>query len=358
LACKGCKADCPVSVDMATYKAEFASRYYAGRLRPRAGYALGRIHTWARLGSAMAPLANWVTRTPTLGGLVKRLGGIHPDRRLPPFSRPSFDRRLAARTPAERTPPTRGDVVFWPDTFNRYFHAETAMAGVEVLERLGFRVIVPRRPLCCGRPLYDFGWLDEAKRGWRRILAELRDPIRWQVPVVGLEPTCVAAFRDELPNLLPDEPDARTLADHTFLLAEFLDRQGDALELPASPGPVLLHGHCHEKAVLDWPAERRVLERLGATVATPETGCCGMAGAFGFDARHYDVAQACGELGLLPAVREREPDARVVANGFSCAEMIEQNTGVRALNLAEVLHQALVASGQPGPAHAGITANG
>ncbi|MCA9739766.1 MAG: 4Fe-4S dicluster domain-containing protein, partial [Gemmatimonadetes bacterium] len=346
LACKGCRGDCPVGVDMATYKSEFAAHYYEGRMRPRHAWAMGRIRTWARLGAPVAPLANWVLRTRPLAAVLKRVGGIAPARDLPPLSHPDFHRtelarRLRGDGPRDPGAAPHGRVIFWPDTFNAYFHAETAVAGVEALQGLGFQVELPDRPLCCGRPLYDFGWIDRARALWRETLEVLDEPIRSGVPIVGIEPSCVAAFRDELPNLFPDDPRAQRLAGQTYLLSELVQERLPDPVLPASPGPVLLHGHCHQKAVLDFDADRAVLERMGARVQVPDSGCCGMAGPFGFEAGHYDVAQACGERVLLPAVRDRADGVRVVTEGFSCREMIAQNTGVRALNLAEVLRDAL-----------------
>ncbi len=344
LACKGCRGDCPVGVDMATYKAEFLSHYYEGHTRPRHAWALGRIRTWARLGSPVSPLANWMLRTEPLAGWLKRLGGIHPERSIPAFGRPSFRRRLRKERRRRPQPNPGGPrVIFWADTFNAYFHPGTALAGVHALEALGFRVTLPDRPLCCGRPLYDFGWLDKARRGWNNVLAALKTDILSGVPVVGIEPSCIAAFRDELPNLFPDDELADRLSQQTYLFAEFVERFAPSAALPQSPGPVLYHPHCHQKAVLDWNADRRVLERMGADVHVPDSGCCGMAGSFGFEKEHYDIAEACGERVLLPSVRTREQGVRVVTDGFSCREMIRQGTGVRALNVAELMRDAFTA---------------
>jgi FAD/FMN-containing dehydrogenase/Fe-S oxidoreductase len=338
LACKGCKGDCPVNVDMATYKAEFLAHYYAGRLRPRHAYAFGLINVWARIASWAPRLANFVSQTPGLRALARAIAGIAPARRIPPFATRTFRDWFAARpVPNAGAPP----VILWPDTFNNYFHPATAAAAVEVLEAAGYRVVLPRRVLCCGRPLYDFGMLDRAKRYLRAVLAELRPEIAAGVPVVGLEPSCVAVFRDELVGLLPHDEDARRLRGQTYLLSEFLEQRAPDLALPALGARAVVHGHCHHKAVLGMAAERSVLTRVGLDFQVLDSGCCGMAGAFGFERAHYDVSIAAGERVLLPAVRDAGADTLVVADGFSCREQIAQQTDRRAMHLAEVLQLAL-----------------
>jgi FAD/FMN-containing dehydrogenase/Fe-S oxidoreductase len=340
LSCKACKADCPVGVDMATYKAEFLSHYYEGRLRPRPAYAFGLIHWWARLASHAPGLANLVTQAPVLSGIAKALAGAAPERRLPafaavPFKKWFFDRRAGRVSAGQR-------VLLWPDTFNNYFHPETARAAVEVLEAVGCTVSVPSFPLCCGRPLYDFGMLSLARRQLRRILDVLRQEIRTGTPVVGLEPSCVAVFRDELINLFPEDEDAQRLSRQAFLLSEFLAQEEDRLPLPQLRRKAIVHGHCHEKAVLRFGDTEKVLRGLGLDVEVLDSGCCGMAGSFGFEkGEPYAVSMRCAEQALLPAVREASADALIVAGGFSCREQIAQATGRRALHLAEVLRLAL-----------------
>lgn len=338
LACKGCRSDCPVHVDMATYKAEFLSHYYKGRLRPLRAYAFGRIAQWARLGALLPKVTNFVQRAPYLSAIVKAVLGIAPGRRLPRFAPETFKSWFFKRTPRNVAGPP---VVLWPDTFNNFYHPEVAQAATRLLERHGWRVLVPHAALCCGRPLYDFGMLDTARRWLERIVCELREPIRAGVPVVGLEPGCVATFRDELTNLLPHDEDARRLASQTLILSEFIDQHMDAVQLPRLTGrQAVVHAHCHHKALLKTAAEERVLERLGLACEYPESGCCGMAGAFGFEKSHYDVSIACGELGLLPRVREVGPETLIIANGFSCREQITQTTPRGAMHLAEVIEQA------------------
>jgi FAD/FMN-containing dehydrogenase/Fe-S oxidoreductase len=337
LACKGCKHDCPVDVDMATYKAEFLAHYYAGRLRPRQAYAFGWIHGWARLASMAPVAANLVTQAPGLGRLAGWLVGMAPERQAPAFAPERFKHWFRHHQGRRGGRP----VVLWADTFNDFFHPETAQSAVAVLERAGFRVHVPRAELCCGRPLYDYGFLGMARRRLQEILRALRGAIQAGTPLVVLEPSCASVFRDELPNLLPHNEDARRLSQLTMTLDELLDRHAPEFRWPTLQGRAVVQGHCHHKSVLDFGGEERLLRRLGLEIETPEPGCCGMAGAFGFEAgSHVEVARACGERALLPAVRASEGGDLVIADGFSCREQIAQGTGRTALHLAQVLELA------------------
>jgi FAD/FMN-containing dehydrogenase/Fe-S oxidoreductase len=338
LACKGCKGDCPVNVDMATYKAEFLSHYYAGRLRPVAAYSMGLIFWWARLASLAPGVVNFLGRAPGVGWLLKRAGGIATERALPRFAPRTFRQQFEAR----RTPPDgRPKVILWPDTFNNSFHPETAMAAAEVLEAAGYRVEVPAATLCCGRPLYDYGMLGTARHLLLETLDVLRDEIAAGTPVVGVEPSCVAVFRDEMRNLLAHREDARRLADHTFLLGEFLERAVEEYRPPPLRRKAIVHGHCHQKAIIGLDAELRILDRLGVDYEVLASGCCGMAGSFGFERDHYEISMQIGEHTLLPAVRKTEPDTLVITNGFSCREQIEQGTGRQAVTMADVIKMAL-----------------
>jgi Fe-S oxidoreductase len=322
---------------MATYKAEFLSHYYAGRLRPRSAYAFGLIRWWARLASRAPRLVNALARSP-LRGLLKRAAGMDARRSIPRFAPRTFTRWFAER-PA---PPSSGsDVMLWPDTFNDHFHPETLQAAVSVIERLGHRVILPPRPLCCGRPLYDYGMLTTARRLLAGILQALRGTIRDGVPLVVLEPSCASVFRDELGGLFPRDEDAKRLAAQTFTFAEWLDGlRAGAAPLPRLRGKALVQGHCHDRSVLGFQKEASLLKGMGLDVEAPESGCCGMAGAFGFESGHYDVAQACGERALLPRVRAAEEDVLLIADGFSCREQIEQSTGRKAVHFAEAVARA------------------
>ncbi|HJU06771.1 MAG TPA: FAD-linked oxidase C-terminal domain-containing protein [Nitrospiraceae bacterium] len=344
LACKGCKGDCPVSVDMATYKAEFLSHYYAGRRRPMHAYSMGLIYWWARLASLMPEVANFFTQTPGLRSVVKALGGISQRRRMPPFATQTFKEWFY-----RRDRPKRGTmrVILWPDTFNNYFLPATARAAVEVLEAAGCHVVVPRRSLCCGRPLYDFGMLTAAKGLLRRILDTLKADIQAGTPIVGLEPSCVAVFRDELINLFPHDENAKRLSKQTFTLAEFLEKEIPDYRAPQFPRKAIVHGHCHHKAIMKLSEEEKVLSKVGLDFEILDSGCCGMAGSFGFRAEHDGISRRIGELVLLPAVRNASKDTLILADGFSCREQIAQTTDRRGLHLAEVLHLAMQTQAHP-----------
>jgi FAD/FMN-containing dehydrogenase/Fe-S oxidoreductase len=339
LSCKACKKECPVSVDMATYKAEFLSHYYRGRARPRVAYAMGLIARWAKVGAVAPGLANALTHAPGLSRVVKRAGGIAPQRQAPAFARRTF--RSQFRKRGDRAQPGRPRVVLWPDTFTNYFHPEAARAHVAVLEAAGYRVEIPDRAMCCGRPLYDYGMLDTAERWLKKILRHLRPAIREGLPVIGMEPSCLAVFRDELPNLLPDDEDARRLSMQSFLLTEFLrDREWEPPKLLGRQA--IVQRHCHHQAVMGFDSDRWMLERLGLDVEILDSGCCGMAGSFGFEAgEKYEVSQKAGERVLLPTVRQAAPDTLVIADGFSCRTQIEQGTGRKAVHLAQVIELAL-----------------
>src|SRR6202166_1059633 len=371
LACKGCKSDCPVSVDVATYKAEFLSHYYEGRVRPHSAYAFGNIDLWARLASNVPGLVNLTTQLPFLRDIAKLVAGIPQQRSIPVFApetfkawfdrthsrsggriRPPRDAKraewkgTASAVPYEpqqyrASAPEAGTVLLWPDTFNNYFLPSTARAAVEVLEAAGYHVILPQANLCCGRPLYDFGMLDRAQTLLLEILDQLEPEIEAGIPVVGLEPSCVAVFRDELLNLFPDDERAQALSRQTFLLSEFLENNSRNSPLPQFERKALLHGHCHHKSIMKMTAEESLLRRIGIDFQAPAPGCCGMAGSFGFEHDKYEISAAIGELELLPAIRKAPADWLIIADGFSCREQIAQGTGRHALHLAEVLQMAL-----------------
>ena len=348
LACKGCKGDCPVNVDMATYKAEFLSHYYEKRIRPRHAYAIGMIHRASHLAGHFPWLANVFTQTPGLSALAKGAAGIAPERRIPAYAPQPFKKWFKKHRGIRRERDSFGQadnskpvVILWADTFNNYFHPATAQAAVEVLEFAGYRVRVPKKSLCCGRPLYDYGMLDAAKRLLRLTLDTLRPSIRQGIPIVVLEPSCAAVFRDELVNLYPDDEDAQRLSKQTFLLSEFLEQQGDSYHPPQLSRKALVHGHCHHRAVMKMTSEEKILSKLGLDYTLLDSGCCGMAGGFGFEKEHYDLSIKVGEQVLLPTVRQAAPDTLIIANGFSCREQISQTTDRRALHLAEVIRMAM-----------------
>jgi Fe-S oxidoreductase len=338
LACKGCKSECPLNVDMATYKAEFLSHYYEGRLRPRHAYAMGWIYWWARLASWMPGLVNALTRAPGLGKLSQWMGGISTHRKMPAFANETFKDWWRRRPPRNLGMPP---VMLWADTFNNHFHPQTLKAAVEVIEDAGYRVMVPQPSLCCGRPLYDFGMLDTAERLLQQILDTLRPEIEAGIPFVGLEPSCVAVFRDELRGLFPMEEDAKRLRGNFFTLAEFLEKKAKGYAVPKLRRKALVHGHCHHSHVMTLSHEQSVLKNMGLNFEMLDSGCCGMAGSFGFEASHYDVSVAVGERVLLPAVRQADDDTLIIADGFSCREQIAGLTDRGALHLAQVLQMAL-----------------
>ena len=350
LACKACKTECPVNVDMATYKAEFLSHYHEGSLRPRAAYAMGLIHRWVKLARAVpgaVSLANWAGRAPGISRLMKSLGGIAPQRKIPSFAPQTFaawfkEREFRARglQSNEAVKAGRPQVMLWPDTLNNHFHPRIAQAAVEVLEHAGYEVIIPQAALCCGRPLYDFGMLTTARQLLEEVLTTLQPQIAAGIPLIGLEPSCVSVFRDEMINLMPHNRDAHRLREQTFLLSEFLIQKAGYTP-PLLKRKALVHGHCHHKSVLKFDSEQELLKRTGLDFKILDSGCCGMAGSFGFEEDKYDVSVKIGEKVLLPAVRAAAEDTLIIADGFSCMEQIEQLAGRKALHIVEVLQMAI-----------------
>jgi FAD/FMN-containing dehydrogenase/Fe-S oxidoreductase len=322
LACKGCRSDCPTHTDMAAYKAEFLSHYYENKRRPPSVLALARIGEWAPLAARAPWLAN------ALGALGRPVAGLSGARALPKVAPRSFRAQFRAAGEGER-------VILFDDTFNGYFRPATAAAAARVLAHAGCRVELPRAHLCCGRPYYDAGMLEEAKAALERILAALEPG----VPVVVLEPACLSVFRDELGQLFPDDARAAELAGRVHSLAEFLQRRGYAP--PRAFGRVLVQGHCHQKSLWGLSADVQLMRAAGLEVEAPDTGCCGMAGSFGFRGETEAASRRIAELALLPRLRAAEPDTRVVADGFSCREQIEGLSHRSALHLAEVLAGAL-----------------
>ena len=303
LACKGCKGDCPVNVDIATYKAEFLSHYWAGRLRPRSAYAFGLIDKWARVASIAPGFVNLCTQLPLLRSVAKAVAGVSRQREIPAFAPTTFKSWFRKH---KREDNGSKRVVLWPDTFNNYFFPGTACAATEVLESAGCEVMVPKRHLCCGRPLYDYGFLDLAKSYLQRILMTLKNEIERGTPIVVLEPSCCSVFRDELTGLFPDLPLARKMKDLTVTLSEFLD--GHAFPIPRFRKKALVHGHCHEKAIIRTKADKSLMDKMGLHYEFVDSGCCGMAGSFGFEADKYKISADIGERVLLPAVRRSEPN--------------------------------------------------
>jgi Fe-S oxidoreductase len=319
LACKGCTGDCPVHVDIPTYKAEFLSHYYARRRRPLNPYVLGVLPWWGPVAARAPRLANALTHAPGIATQGKRLIGIAEERELPRFATQTFRDWFARRAASAGTPapePRRGRVVLWPDTFTDLFEPHIGKAAVDVLEAAGFAVELPQSRVCCGRPLYDFGLLGLAKRTLRSTLDALSEPITAGVPVVVLEPSCASVFRDELRKLMPHDEHARRLVSQTVILDELLARHAPDWRPPQHPGGrrALIHGHCHQNALMGSHGERDLLAQAGLDATLLNAGCCGMAGSFGYEAGdQYDVSMAIGERVLLPAVRASDADTLLVA---------------------------------------------
>lgn len=337
LACKGCKTDCPVDVDMATYKAEFLSHHYERRLRPAAHYTMGWLPAWARLASLAPRLVNALAHAGPLTRLGQRLGGVEPDRPVPYFAEHRFTDSYRRRGP--RGSGERGEVMLWPDTFTNNLHPGVAKAAVEVLEAAGYRVTVPDATLCCGLTWISTGQLDTAERVLRRTLRHLAPHLRAGGLVVGLEPSCTAVFRADAPELFPHDHDVARLRDQTRTLAEVLVEAD--WQPPQVDRDALVQPHCHQHAVLGEDPDAELMRRAGIR-ATTVGGCCGLAGNFGYEAGHLDVSLACAEHELLPGLRDTPDDALVLADGFSCRTQVEQTgSGRQAMHLAEALASAL-----------------
>ncbi len=339
LACKACKAECPSNVDMAKLKAEFLAAYHAAHGTPLRDRAFAHIARISRIGSAFAPLSNWVVRSRPARWALQRFLGVDARRPLPPFARPSFPARYRAR---QGMGEGGRKVVLYDDTFMRYNCPEVGEAAVAVLEAAGYEVLVVEHP-CCGRPMISRGLLDEARKVAAANVAALAPYAGRGIPIVGCEPSCILSFRDEYPDLL-DGPEVQALARHSYMLEEFIAQEHLAGRLKltfAEHGQqALLHTHCHEKALLGSAPARAALVLAGYVVEEVDAGCCGLAGAFGFEAEHYDLSLAIGAGRLFPAVESASHDQVIVASGVSCRQQIAHATGRRALSLAEALQQA------------------
>ena len=346
LSCKACKSECPVQVDIAQYKAEFLAQHYKGRLRPLHHYLFGFADRLAKWGSLAPGLTNALLTGPAIGGLAKRIAGVAAERELPRLAKRNYQkgrmeaRRAGAMGPGAPVGASR--VLLWPDTWNNYYHPETLVAAETVLAQAGFEPETPQGHLCCGRPLYDFGFLDAARKYLDRVLERMGPQIDAGQPFVFLEPSCASVFKDELQELFPRDTRARRLREQVWLLADWLAAKAPGAFAGRLEGAqILVHGHCHHKADFGGPRnEIAVLREAGARVEPIEAGCCGMAGPFGFEAKKFEVSKAIAEDALLPAVRSAGPMTIVVADGFSCREQIAQLGKREAMHFAEVLAHA------------------
>ncbi len=343
LQCKGCKAECPSNVDVAKLKSEFLAHYHDRHGTPLRARLFGSIESLNRLGCAFAPVSNWVVGSAPARWVLDRFFGIHRNRSLPPFASQTFDRWFASRN-GKRPAANQGRVVLFNDCYLTYNYPEIGKAAVKVLEAAGFEVILPEKQ-CCGRPMISKGLLREAKAHAAYNVDRLSEYARQGVPIVGCEPSCILTFRDEYPDLV-DDPRTQHLATQTFMVEEFLAglHERGALKLPLTNGTrsLLLHGHCHQKALIGSGPSLTVLHLLpGATVEEVDSGCCGMAGSFGYEKEHYDLSIAVGNHRLFPAVKAKGPEWEIVAAGVSCRQQIPHGTGRRARHLVEVLADAL-----------------
>ena len=336
LSCKGCLSDCPVNVDMATYKAEFTAHHYEGRpwARPLSHWSMGWLPQMSRIASKAPRLVNRVAGT----ALAKRLGGIAPERDVPAFAEQTFtswfDRRAASASAQNR-----GTVLLWPDSFTNYLAPQVGRSAVAVLEAAGYEVVLPRGPVCCGLTLISTGQLKAAKKRIKRSLDVLAPQLEDGIPIVGLEPSCTAVLRRDAAELVHDDQRAAALASSTVTFAELLT--GSGWRPPQVSTDALVQTHCHQHAVLGFDADRALMADAGIRANIPDSGCCGLAGNFGFERGHYEVSQAVGERVLLPAVRDADANTAVIADGFSCRTQIAQATQRRGVHLAELLADAL-----------------
>ena len=340
LGCKGCTSDCPVHVDMPTYKAEFLYHHYKSlkRFRKRYMYAFGFVDKFARLGSLLPEAINFFAKFPGASHLAKFLAGMDQRRKIPEFAPLTLQSWFRRRGGSQVQ--TGPQVILWPDTFNNHFHTNVGTACVEALEAAGYKVIMPMQHVCCGRPLYDYGFLDEAEKYLRRTIHLLRKEIRMGIPIVGMEPSCVAVFKDELAKILPHDPDAAQLRKNFYHWTEFFQKH--EIKVPRLEGKALMWGHCHHKATGGMQPEKKFLqEQMGLEVEEAKGGCCGLAGSWGFEAGKYDLSMQCAEVGFLPAARTTEKSTLIIANGFSCKTQLEQSgVGRHALHTAEVMRIA------------------
>lgn len=342
LACKGCRSDCPTHTDMASYKAEFLSQYYKTHARPRQALTMGRIGEWSAVAGRFPKLVNSVTQTPLISTVAKWIGGVALERNLPRFAPKRFRQLLDNRRTAQTKRIDKARVFLWVDTFSEHFHPDVAMAAVDVLEHAGYTVMLPPSKLCCGRPLYDFGYIDRARDNLRHILDTVGQTMLTEsdapIALVGLEPGCMSVFKDEMLKLFPDDARAQHLAEHSVLLGDFLYAQG--YKPPRLDADVLVHVHCHQKSLFGSKGDMALLNDMGVKATLLDSGCCGMAGSFGFNPKHVDISKAVGELVLLPAVRQTNESTVILTNGFSCREQIQQQTGRSVMHLAELLQTA------------------
>jgi Fe-S oxidoreductase len=347
LSCKACKSECPVQVDVAAWKSEFLAQHYKGRLHPLHHYIFGFADKLARLGSLTPALTNALLTGAPTSPLVKYMVGVAQERTLPRLARKSFQKLRetnseTSNVPRSETSSVATKVLLWPDTWNNYYHPQTLAAAESVLTEAGFAVEVPQGHICCGRPLYDFGFLGAARAYLAKVLDRMAGQIDAGMPFIFLEPSCASVFKDELLELFPNDARAKRLSGQVWLLADWLTaKTPDWAKGRLEGARILVHGHCHHKAVFGGSrSEVALLKSAGATVEPIQAGCCGMAGPFGFEADKFDVSKAIAYDSLLPAVKAADQMTLIVADGFSCREQIAQLSDRKAMHIAEVLARA------------------
>jgi FAD/FMN-containing dehydrogenase/Fe-S oxidoreductase len=354
LSCKACKTECPVAVDMTAYKSEYLAQRYKGRPHPLHHYIFGFANCLARWGSLTPALTNAVLTGPITSPLIKYIVGVAQERKMPQLAAKSYKKaraaadettnvprpsikQNAARNNVRLSPPQM--VVLWADTWNNYYHPQTLAAAEIVLTQAGFQVQIPKGHICCGRALYDFGLLSVARAYLARVLDRMAPQIEAGLPFIFLEPSCASVFRDEALEFFPNDPRAQRMSKQVWLLADWLAAKAPEWVAGRLQGAnIILHGHCHHKAVFGGPAsEIALLKKAGAAVELIDSTCCGMAGPFGFEADKIDVSKAIANLGLLPAVQAAASTTIIAADGFSCREQIDQLGHRQALHFAEIL---------------------
>jgi FAD/FMN-containing dehydrogenase/Fe-S oxidoreductase len=360
LSCKACKTECPVAVDITAYKSEFLARRYKHTPHPLHHYVFGFADLLARLGSIFPALTNAVLTGPLTSPLIKRIVGVAQERKMPRLAaksyrkaRSAFDETTNVPRPSINQDATRPEgqlappqVVLWPDTWNNYYHPQTLIAAEKVLTQAGFLVQIPKNHICCGRALYDFGLLCTARAYLAKVFDRMAAEIDAGLPFIFLEPSCASVFRDEALELFPSGPlaaRAQRMSRQVWLLADWLAAKAPEWVAGRLQGEqVILHGHCHHKAIFGGPAnEIALLRKAGATVELINSSCCGMAGPFGFEADKIEVSKAIANLSLLPAVNSAAPATIIVADGFSCREQIDQLSGREGIHFAEALAGSL-----------------
>ena len=336
LSCKACVSECPVNVDMATYRAEFYHHYYKGKIRPLASFGMGLVHRWAPIASKFPRLVNFVTQTKGVRSIAKAVAGIHQKRDLPPIAKKTFRTEWNNKK-------TTGQIraILWADTFNNYFTPTPLLAAANVLEKSGYEVVLPKKGLCCGRPYYDFGRLTEAKNMLAKVVEEIAPMFDERTWLVGIEPSCLSVFKEELVKLFPNDTRAKMISDRTMTLATFLKKHGHPeIELEED---VAIHGHCHHKSVksLNIYDEIEVLKTSGRNVELLDDGCCGMAGAFGYEKKKYAVSEVIAQKGIVSHLAKTPERTIIAADGFSCRHQIAHFTERETITFPELVLKAI-----------------